>query len=311
MSKADFFLNKTLGEDFFESLSKSEIWKPGTKSVNDIEDMRVGLKIVPRVIISWLVRELSPMLIGDNKRIALPVKPNAFVNVTKHERDQYSGDIEHDNKKVTEFKFRSLPGLGLVIMSTFELYSIDELAKPSEEPSEVDSLKIQRMVDERLALHDLVGKVVEKKIMEKEAIHELVLAKLTAAIKMVHDNANDALTNSNQALAHAGNALDSATHAHARITSIKKPRPVQEFLEKRQKPQEFAIQLAKGETVECPDCRKNIFDGSAFSGCICLGENMDSKVYIKKSEQGIKVRFGRGWDPENIEMLLEVLRKKK
>ena len=69
--------------------------------------------------------------------------------------------------------------------------------------------------------------------------------------------------------------------------------------------------MAKGEHVDCPDCKKNIFDGQVFSGCVCLGDDMDKKIYIKKSEDGMKIRFGRGWDPENIEMLLEVLRSKR
>ena len=33
----------------------------------------------------------------------------------------------------------------------------------------------------------------------------------------------------------------------------------------------------------------------------------DDKVYIKKTEDGIKVRFGRGWDKETMEALLETL----
>ena len=56
---------------------------------------------------------------------------------------------------------------------------------------------------------------------------------------------------------------------------------------------------------------KNIFDGKAFSGCICLGDDMDRKLFIKKTEDGVKVRFSKGWDKENIEMLLEVLRRKR
>jgi DUF4097 and DUF4098 domain-containing protein YvlB len=89
----------------------------------------------------------------------------------------------------------------------------------------------------------------------------------------------------------------------------KRKRPLAEFLEKRHK-KEFSVQMAKGEEFSCPDCRKNIFNGNVFSGCICLGQDMNRKVFIKKSEGGVKVRFSRGWDQENIEMLLEVLQRK-
>ena len=51
--------------------------------------------------------------------------------------------------------------------------------------------------------------------------------------------------------------------------------------------------------------------GQVFAGCICYGDDMDKKIYMSKSEKGVKVRFGKGWDPENIEMLLEVLRSKR
>ena len=90
----------------------------------------------------------------------------------------------------------------------------------------------------------------------------------------------------------------------------KKPKPLADFLEKAKKKHEYSVVMAKGEQVHCPDCGKNIFDGKAFSGCICLGDDMERKVFIKKEQDGIKVRFSKGWDEENIEMLLEVLRKK-
>src|SRR5208282_6851328 len=121
-SGAEYFLKHTLGEDFLESLTKTELWKPGTKSTTDHEEIRTALQIVPRTVMALLIRELSTMEVGQNKAIPLFVASNATLNVTKHERDVYSGDIVCTGKKVTEFKFRSLPGVGLVIMSTFELY---------------------------------------------------------------------------------------------------------------------------------------------------------------------------------------------
>jgi len=91
---------------------------------------------------------------------------------------------------------------------------------------------------------------------------------------------------------------------------MSKGSPVQDFLQKRQGKKEFSFHLAKGECINCPDCNKEIFNGSGFSGCICYGPDMDKKVFIKKSENGIRVSFPKSWDIENIEMLLEVLQKK-
>jgi predicted metal-binding protein len=95
---------------------------------------------------------------------------------------------------------------------------------------------------------------------------------------------------------------------------IKKGSPLKEFLEKRKgklKKNEYSITMTKGETMNCDTCGKAIFSEQAYSGCVCMGEDMDSKIHIKKSETGVKIRFPKQWDPENIEMLLEVLRKKR
>lgn len=327
MSNADFFLKKTLGEDFLESLNKVELWKPGTKSTIDHEELRTALQIVPRTVMALLIRELAPMTIGENKVINLFVAPNAIMAVTKHERDVYSGEITQDNKKVVEFKLRALPGVGLVIMSAFELYDMENLINAPTQapqaivptPTEGYDVKIQRLIDDRLALHELIGKVIDKKIMEREAIHQLVMAKLTEAICLVDKEAKDAKATAEFAHDRINNVSQKVLIADikadtARVMTVqanKKTRPVQEFLAKRKPKEEFSIQLAKGESVECPDCRQNIFDGKVFSGCICYGDDRDRKLFIKKSEDGIKVRFGRGWDPENIEMLLELLQKKK
>lgn len=313
-SRAEYFLKKALGEDFLESLQKFELWKPGTKSTLDHEEIRTALQIVPRTVMALLIRELAPMAIGDNKKIPLFVAGNAFLNVTKHERDVYSGDIEHENKKIVDFKFRALPGIGLIIMSAFELYDMDNLinsptsAPALPQPSEDIQSKVQKMIDERLALHDLVGQVVDKKIMEKDAVHSLLLLKLTEELKKEKENAAHLAVKVQDFKQHAEEWEDIAKKAEA---DKKRRSPVQAFLDSRKKKNEFSIHMAKGETVDCPDCGKNIFDGQLFSGCVCLGDDMEKKVFIKKNESGITLRFSKGWDQENIEMLLEVLRRKK
>jgi len=342
MSNADFFLKKALGEDFFDALSKVELWKPGTKSTLDHEEMKTALQIVPRTVIALLIRELVPMKIGETKEIELPGISSAgphpegsrsMIRATKHERDVYSGEIEEDNKMVVDFKLRSLPGVGLVIMSAFELYDMDNLIggadaneqlapdaapiapeagsiAPQPLPLLEDAdMKIQHLIDERLALHELIGKVVDKKIMEKEAIHELVLAKITEALKLVNEKVN-AVSND---VKHVDLKLDGARALafSAWKKAHTKKRPLDEFLEKKKKTREFSIYLTKGESVSCPDCGKNIFDGNGYSGCICMGENMNSKIYLKKSENGIKIRFPKSWTYDNIEMLLEILRNRE
>jgi len=323
-SGAEYFLGKTLGDDFLESLSKVELWKPGTKSTLDHEEIRTALQIVPRTVIALLIRELSGLSVGQDKRIELFVSSGAFLNVTKHENDVFSGDLEQGGKKLTEFKFRSLPGIGLVIMSTFELYDMENLIntpvtrEPLVGPAEDVNAKVQKMIDDRLALHDLVERVVDKKMSQKEAVHSMLLMKLTEELRAIAQNL------AHQSDSHSHGIPDSVEIHSSTVNKkesnfadasvkLKKSFPVKDFLESRKtkiKKAEYSVHMAKGETVDCPDCGKNIFNGNLFSGCVCLGEDMDKKIFIKKSEQGIKVRFSKGWDSENVEMLLEVLRRK-
>ena len=325
-----------------ESLAKVELWKPGTRSTIDHEEIRTALQIVPRTIIAMLIRELSPMNIGETKEVNLFIGANSMMRVTKHERDVYSGDVEQDNKKIVDFKFRSLPGIGLVIMSAFELYDMQNLINTpvTEAPLAEDAQdKVQKLINERIALHDLVSRVVDKKMMEKEAIEKLLMMKLTEALVQKDKKINDILTitkvnedtTPNPDAYHRGMTnglkiaesivteqepkfLEPGTNEDGYDKPKKLTKPLKAFFEKRKeklKKNEFSITLMKGEQVHCPDCGKNIFDGKAFAGCICLGDDMERKLFIKKTEDGIKVRFGKGWDSENMEMLLDVLRRKR
>jgi len=269
------------------------------------------------------------MNVDENKEIRLPVESNGILKVTKHGPDTYSGEIIDNNKKLTEFKFRPIPGIGLVIMSCYELYNIDDLINPDNIDEETSN-KIQKLIDERLELRDLIERVVDKKIMEREAIHRLFMLKLSDFVKQIKEKneqkqesnginkLTDSESNSNpQITADSSKYSDvSDNDKRPELTEIpkKKGSPLKDFLDNRKnknKKKEFLIEIAKGETVYCPDCGKNIFNGQLFSGCICLGDDREKTVFIKKAEEGVKIRFGRGWDQENIEMLLDVLRKKR
>lgn len=323
---SDYFIKKTLGEDFVESLMKSEIYKPGTRTVVDTSDIHLGLKLVPRIIMSLLVRELVPMAIGETKEVQIPVPKQTMMRVTKMERDSLNGEIIQENKKIAEFLHRSIPGIGLVLMSTLELYEIENISKPSELDHEE---KIQKLIDEKLRLHNLINDVVEKKLAERDAIHYMLLDKLTEALKekekiqheidLTSKIQEETAPMSDQYMRGIKNGLEVANsianHKEPKfVEDPKKGSPLKSFLEKREqkksKKNEFKIQMIKGEKFYCDTCGKEIFNETAYHGCICMGENQNSKIYLKKTENGIKIRFGKGWTIENIEMLLEILRNK-
>lgn len=335
-SNADFFLKKTLGDDFFESLTKFELWKPGTRTTVDHEEIKTALQIVPRTIMSHIIHHLSSMQIGETKETQIPIsETGAMLRVTKHERDVYSGDIIQENKVVVDFKYRSIPGVALVIMSAFELYDSEKLLDPPQsEPAQAPiEDKIQKLIEERIALHDLVNKVLDKKMSERDAIHSRILERLTEELteqRAAHDRLKTQISEVAKISKESapmdepyfrgmanGIEVVNATANNKEPEFIEAPKkkssPVLKFLEdhKNKNKKEFSVHLSKGEQVECPDCGKNIFDGKVFSGCVCLGDDREKKVFIKKAEAGFTIRFSRGWDAENIEMLLEVLRRKR
>lgn len=304
-SGADFFLKKTLGEDFLQSLEKFELYKIGTRTVVDHEEIKTALKIVPRTLMSFLIHNLTSMEIGETKELDIPVSESpAMCRVTKMERDVYSGQVEQGNKKIAEFMHRSIPGVGLVLMSALELYDVSNLEDQHAGHKDDNSAEIQRLIDERLALHDLIGRVVDKKLSEREAIQKVILSKLSEELHKEKRQDSREI----QKLQERKQELKTENK------KLKKKLALNEFLEERKRKlhkNEFSVSLSKSENVSCPDCGQEIFKSMAYSGCICMGSDMNSKIYITKSEKGIKVRFGKNWDPENIEMLLEVLRGKR
>jgi len=288
---ADTFLRKTLGEGGMAELAKFELYKPGTNTVVDHEELKTALQIVPRAVLSFLYHKLEPMKQGEHLDTELPVDGRpAMMHIDKLGPDVYSGTIDQEGKKVAEFKNRTLPSVGLVIMTAFEMYGERSFEQTTPGgPGEDLETKVQKLVDDRVALHALVDQVVSKKLEQREAVGMMLLRRL-------------------------GEAAQAQGKPEDRPAEARKPRALSQFLRtralKKSKPREFVIEMAKGESADCPDCGKVIFAKGAFSACVCYGDDMQRKVFVRKHEKGVQVRFSKGWDPENIEMLLEALRRR-
>lgn len=304
---AEIFLKKALGNDFLESLgdslSKSEVFKQGSRTITDTDDLFQGLQIVPRALLRLLVRELSPMQIGDTKEIKIPGKEDTIVRATKHERDSFSGQVIQNNVKINDFLHRSIPGLGLVLMTMLELYDMDDLEKESSVNHNQEA-HINKLIDERMHLHSLINQVVDGKMMQRDAVNSLFMDKLSQLYqehKKIKEDHKVIMEQPKPSLV-------------VILEPKKKSRPLAEFVENRKKKiakKEFSIEMVKSETVGCPDCGQTIFNDSGISACLCYGNDMGRKVYLKKTENGVKISFPKSWNPDNIEMLLEVLRSKK
>jgi hypothetical protein len=297
---AHLLLNTILDDEFLGTLAKSaDLYKIGSNSVLDPEEIRIGLKVVPRAVMAMLISELSPMEINSHKDIKLPFGKVAYIRLNKNAADDYTGSVYSDNKLVYSFMNRSIPGLGIILLSTFELYDLEELSKPGKESENIDR-KVQKLIDERMELHSLVGKVVEDKLAQREAIHKMMMAKLNETIK-VQEPPTPVPVHTPLEI-----KPEDITKKEA---APKKGSPLKDFIARKKKPKEHHVEMSKSESIDCDSCGKTIFGDSSFSGCLCFGENMGSKIWIKKSEDGVRLKFSRNWTEDNIFMLLETLRR--
>ena len=308
MANVKAFLSHYLGEDALEVLAKgSELFKENTSTALDYDEIYKATQIVPKTVLSLLHRELHGL--KENQHVDFPFKledgKEARVYVQKFSGDNYTGKIYQDGKVLARFQNRSLPGVGIILLSTFELYDFKEAAAPAKEPeaapapmqAKMDS-EVNRLVDERMNLHSIVRKVVDQTLSEREAMDSLIAKKLNSMMKEEKKPVEEKKV--------------------VKLDKSETKSPVgyrlKEFLNSRKKeshkPKVF---LMKNEgSIDCPDCGQTVFNGNKASGCICLGENKDSRVFIKKNQDGtVQVKFSSDWDVENISSLLETFRKRK
>lgn len=119
-------LKALMGEQPYEALAKA-LDKIPTKSVVDLQELHASLKVVPKALISWLIKELKPLKAHENVEIQLPFQDNCYMLINKQMNDVYNGHIRDGGKIIHEFKLTALPQLAAHIMSTFELYDEEQV----------------------------------------------------------------------------------------------------------------------------------------------------------------------------------------
>ena len=82
-NNSDKIIKSMLGEDFFEVLKKSDVYKMHNRTVTNVDEISTGLKIVPRAVMSFLMSSLSHLDAGDNKDLELPLAPESHIHITK------------------------------------------------------------------------------------------------------------------------------------------------------------------------------------------------------------------------------------
>ena len=287
---------------FMESLAKAEIFKQDSKTALDPDEMRIGLQIAPKAVLKFLSTFLSPMEAGEAKDLPLKflVGENNRLHVTKQDLDVYDGEVYKDGKVVTTFKSRSIPGVALIIMTTFEMYDQEELSLAQITPADDEafrekSAKLDALLDQKIQMLALIEGVILKKISQKNAIEQLFFSQL-----------NSPLLPAPQVVESSKASEDLNKREPVKTSKLK------EFLDKKKakKTKDYQIKMFKAEAT-CPYCNKELFNSTGFSGCICLGEDAENTVNIAKTEKGIKLSFHSSWDKENVLMVLQALTKDK
>jgi hypothetical protein len=298
MDKNSKWVNKILGEGFFEELQKTEMFKPQTRTNLDTEEIAIAYKIVPKLVLNFLIENLKPMAIGHNKTISLlPIGINGDLLVNKLSKDVYSGDINSEGKRVYDYQYRSIPGIGIILLSTFEMYDL-QLEAPKNEIAEIKPeinhfSYVDEAIEERIRLNKLISEVIDKKVSEKEAVERLVNNKLAEIFLKVADVVEER------------EIIEEKVEEKVEKPSIK------DFLNRKTK--QHSLEFLKSD-ISCTDCGVNLYknENDFITGCICYGfgpEDKKATVKICKSEDKISLKFNKSWGNDEIEKLLKTVKK--
>ena len=88
---------------------------------------------------------------------------------------------------------------------------------------------------------------------------------------------------------------------------------IKSFLQKKTQQREHSLQVFKHD-IECPDCGVKLYkkEEDSIRACICYGYGPEEKsavVQICKSEDKISLKFNKSWEQENIEKLINTVKK--
>ncbi len=337
------FLKKYLGENFESDLAKSEVGAILKLDANVSvmpHEMYIALQIVPRTVISLLVQHLKPLKKGQSTDIPWPSENGKLhnIHIDKISSDLYSGQITGEGRVLAKFSYRSLPAVGLMIMSTYELYD-KETNKQDLQNSHIDYDKVQKIIDERIRMQALIEDVVSKKMSEKEALQQLIVQKINDYLRSSEQIKQITPQTINQT-SDKEEKKESEEHEESEESEIEtteeesnepevedididgdvvedlenekkqKKSKLKEFLDKKVKKTE-TFSLSKND-ISCNYCGTKIYKGGdTISLCICYGEDYGDSIKIKKSKNNEYVfKYPKNFSIDNATMLLSTLKKK-
>lgn len=326
-----------LGDQVYEALTKS-IVKLNTKSVVDITELHDALKIAPKSVVAFLMKEIAPMKKDEAKEIKLPWEEGSNMLVNKKDGDVYSGHISKNGKIDHEFDLCSIPQLAAHILSQFELY--DEVPTTESESKKEESVKehqdIENIKAQLKALETKINALIMlsagtsnqpepvKKSQQKELSKALsALKKAGVAPGMPKPPRPGVHSGSQQGITQAGfhgpktAATDSAAgrpqskeklnpHLKAGNTLSSQNGLPQQPKQPKQPKMSFTMK-SEGMNSNCLDCGQPDFQNGKFTKCACF--QVMSSPEVKKSERNVTMNFGPDWDDDAIIALWNSLKK--
>ena len=336
-----------VGQELYDALNKS-IMKMGTKSVVDITELHDALKIAPKSIIAFLMRELGSMKKDEAKEVKLPWDDQSTMLINKKDEDVYAGRIARAGKVEHEFELCSIPQLAAHLLSFSEMYDQvpdTELSpeKSTKEESDADIYAHLKILDDKVnALLMMVvsqspiqkNEKLNKSSLEIDDDDEILELQTRAALKnfinsikglkkaglapkMPSPPKAGSNVGGNNGLTQAGIHGDKTAHTDLNtkpVTQIKNnpflkvPKATAAAVTQAKPPKTLA-QSEKTMIVKKSELTNKCADCKQVAiNCACF--RVLSKPEIKKSEgQNITLKFRSDWDSDSISALYKSLKR--
>ena len=297
------FLDGCLGAGSCELLSKA-IHREGFTVNFDQVEQYLAMLAVPHTILAWVNSVCRQLADGGNREFDIPGHGSKLL-LNKIANDIYSGQIVEDGKVLHRFSNLTIPQLAGNIMTALEMYE-----------------DLDAKVSGHKAVMEVIAPLIEKLVAAHAAPAPVQIVINAAPAAQPAPVVVPSLVQTPPVMKEEPKAAEETSESSS--STISKSEPTQhtnmqdeaKLSETARKIVQKAIgtRMTKAEMeVRCPDCGGQEFKGEKFVGCICMGDlATEANLKVLKSEDGnFRIEFGRGWDQDNIEMLLEILKRKQ
>lgn len=327
--KHDTLIKVALGEPVYKKLVKAII-KQDAKSVVDIDELASALRIVPKSVMTFLMKICRELKDGEAKESDLPFGENAQMLINKIQEDQYMGYFTEAGKITHKFDLCSIPQLAAHILSHFELYDEEPMnySESNNKEHEEKSKKEESSQNERLAnleekidaIFALVAKdepIKKSESLKKNKLFRVLkkagqmptMPKPPGAGKNVGGNQGITQTGIHEMKTSASDGPNSKPKIDLGAANVKEisnasMKPAGPAAPK-QSTAKSELTVKKSEIAgQCRDC------GGSMPHCICF-QILSKPVLKKNANDTVTLNFKSDWSKEAVVALYNSLQRKK